>query len=113
MEAIYARGEATALQVLADLPDPPGRTAVRTLLRILEEKGHVKHRQQGREFIYAPTQRRERAGKSALDRVLTTFFAGSLTQALEAHLADPKSRVSPAELKRLTELINQARKKES
>lgn len=113
MEVLYARQEATALEVLADLPDPPGRTAVRTLLRILEEKGHVRHRQNGREFIYRPIQKRQRAGRSALERVLATFFGGSLTQALEAHLADPKSRLSAEELKRLTDLIERARNKES
>jgi len=112
MDSLYARGEAGATQVLEDLPDPPTRTAVRTILRILEAKGHVKHRQQGREFIYSPIAPRERSGQSALRRVLQTFFGGSLEKALAAHFTDPKATLSPAERKRLTELIKQARPKQ-
>ena len=111
MDAVYARGEASATQVMQDLPDPPSRTAVRTFLRILEEKGHVKHRAQGREFFYFPILKRGRVGKSALRRVLKVFFDGSLEKAVAAHLTDSASELSPGELKRLAGLINQARKK--
>src|SRR3954462_13688622 len=112
MDIIYARGEASALEVLGDLADPPSKTAVRTLLRILEEKGHLTHRQEGRAYISRPSRPRSRAGRSALQRVLQTFFDGSLEKAVAAHLGDPASDLSPEELARLAALIDEARKKE-
>ena len=112
MELIYARGEATATDVLENLTDPPQRTAVRTFLRILEEKGHLKHVKRGREFVFRPVGRRERVGYSAFQRVLQTFFDGSIEKAVAAHLADPESAVNPEELKRLSALIAEARKNE-
>ena len=112
MEVIYAKGEATATDVLENLTDPPTRTAVRTLLRILEEKGHLKHKKRSREFVYCPVRRRERAGQSAFARVLQTFFEGSLEKAVAAHLSDPNAEISPDELRRLATLINQAKPKE-
>jgi len=112
MNIIYALGEASAIQVLGALPDPPSRTAVRTMLRILEEKGELKHRKEGREFIYQPTKPRASAGRSALRRVLHTFFDGSLEKAVAIHLLDPKSRLTAEELESLADLIRQAREKE-
>jgi predicted transcriptional regulator len=111
MDVVYGRGEASATDVLAGLPDPPTRTAVRTMLRILEEKGHLAHKKKCREFIYVPTRPRTRAGLSALRRVVQTFFEGSLEKAVAVHLADPKSNLSDDELKRLGDLIRQARSK--
>lgn len=111
MDVIYARGQATAGDVLADLPDPPSRTAVRTFLRILEDKGHLRHRKEGREFVYAPTKPRKRVGQSALRRVLTTFFGGSLQEAVAAHLADPGIQPTEQELAELSKLIEEARKR--
>lgn len=111
MDVIYARGEATAAEVLAALPDPPSKTAVRTILRILEEKGHLKHKQQGLRYVYQPSRRRGPAGRSALQRVLHTFFEGSLEKAVAAHLGDSAADLSDDELARLAELIHQARKK--
>jgi predicted transcriptional regulator len=111
MDVIYARGEATAAEVLAELPDPPSKTAVRTILRILEEKGHLKHKQQGLRYVYQPSRRRGPAGRSALQRVLHTFFDGSLEKAVAAHLGDSAADLSDDELARLAELIQQARKK--
>ena len=111
MDVVYAGGEASAAVVVERLPDPPTRTAVRTLLRILEEKGHLKHRKQGREFIYQPTRARHRAGRSALRGVLATFFEGSLEKAVAAHLADPAAEPTPEELKRLSRLIRDAKKR--
>jgi predicted transcriptional regulator len=111
MDVIFAKGGATAAEVLQGLPDPPSKTAVRTLLRILEEKGHLKHVQRGREFVYQPTQPRLHAGRSALQRVLQTFFSGSLERAVAAHLADSSANLPAEELKRLAGLIQQARKK--
>ncbi len=111
MDVVYARGEASATDVLADMPDPPHRTTIRTMLRILEEKGHLTHKKKSREFIYQPTRPRTRAGLSALRRVVGTFFEGSLEKAVAVHLSDPTSKLSDDELKRLADLIRQARKK--
>src|SRR5881275_449899 len=105
MDIVYRRGEATAADVLDDLADPPSKTAVRTLLRILEEKGHLVHRQEGLTYIYRPSRPRSRAGRSALQRVLQTFFDGSLEKAVAAHLGDPASELSAEELRRLADLI--------
>lgn len=111
MDIIYGRGSATAVEVVDSLTDPPSKTAVRTLMRILEEKGHLKHVQRGREFVYQPTQPRLRAGRSAFQRVIQTFFEGSLEKAVAAHLADSAANLSSDELKRLADLIHQARNK--
>ena len=111
MDVVYARGEASASDVLADMLAPPGRTAVRTMLRILEEKGRLKHYKRGREFIFQPTRPRKRVGQSALRRVLQTFFDGSLEKAVAAHLADTGSKLSEEELERMAELIRKARER--
>jgi predicted transcriptional regulator len=112
MDIIYARGSASATQVLQDLPDPPSRVSVRTLLRILEEKGHVAHKVRGREFVYEPTRPRRREGQSALRRVLRTFFDGSLAKAVTAHMSDPAADLTREELSRLEKLVKEARKRE-
>lgn len=111
MDVIYSSGEASAAQVADAIPDPPSRTAVRTLLTILERKGHLKHREDGKTYIYAPTRPRQQEARSALRRVLDTFFAGSLEQAVASHLADDHSGISDDELNRLASLIRQAKKK--
>jgi BlaI family transcriptional regulator, penicillinase repressor len=112
MDVVYARGEATVSDVSDGIPDPPMRGALRTLLRILESKGHLTHRKQGREFIYRPTEARGQAGRSALARVLNVFFGGSLENAVAAHLSDPRqaARLTPEELRRLSGLIDKAMK---
>src|SRR5271166_6339579 len=112
MEIIYRRGRSTAAEVHAELPDPPSKTAVRTLLRILEEKGHLTHQQEGLAFVYVPSRPREQAARSAFRRVLDTFFEGSLEKAVAAHLlGDVPVELTPEELTRLANLIRQARKK--
>jgi BlaI family transcriptional regulator, penicillinase repressor len=111
MDIIYAQGGASALEVVKGLPDPPSKTAVRTLLRILEEKGHLRHIERGREYVYQPTQPRLRAGRSAFQRVLQTFFGGSLEKAVAAHLADSSANLGTEELNRLADLIQLARSK--
>jgi predicted transcriptional regulator len=110
MDAIYSRGEASAAQVVAAIPDPPSKTAIRTLLTILERKGHLKHREQAGAYIYSPTRERQQAAQSAFRRLLDTFFGGSLEKAVAAHLADQTSHIGDAELKRLSDLIRQAKK---
>ena len=111
MEVVWRLGNATATDVVAQIDDPPTRTSVRTLMRILEEKGHLKHELDGREFVYKPTRPRQRVGQRALSRVVQTFFGGSVGDALAAHLADPDSRLDERELGRLNNLIRQAREK--
>lgn len=111
MEVIYTRRECSANDVLADLPDPPTHTAVRTLLRILEDKGHLTHRKQGRQFIYRPVKPRQQAARSAMRRLLATFFGGSIEQAVAAYMSDPGVELSPEEVDRLRQLIEQPSKK--
>ena len=111
MDIVYALGQATATAVLAAMSDPPSRTAVRTFLRILEEKGHLRHTKKGREFVYRAVRPRRRAGQSAMRRVLNTFFDGSLEKAFAAHLADPGIALDPDDLERLAGLVRKARSK--
>ena len=111
MDIVYARGEASATNVLNELPNPPSRASVRTMLRILEERAQLKHYKNGREFIYQPIRPRRRAGQSAMRRVVSTFFDGSLEQAVAAHLGDSAAELSREELNRLAELIRKAGKK--
>jgi predicted transcriptional regulator len=110
MDIAFARGEATVNQICEALPDPPTPMAVRRMMHILEEKGHLKRRGQGREVVYVPRETRDKAGRTALQRVLETFFAGSLEQALSAHLLSRKTEVTAEERDRLVKLIDEARK---
>ncbi len=111
MDIVYAKGEVTAVEVHEAIPDPPSKTSVRTLLRILETKGHLTHFEDGPRYVYRAVRSRERVGKSSLRRVLDTFFEGSLERAVAAHLTDSAADLPPDELKRLSQLINQARKR--
>ena len=108
MNIVYRRGEATAAQILADMPDPPSYSAVRALLRILEDKGHARHESLGTRYVYLPSVPRESARHSALTRIVSTFFDGSAAQAAAA-LVDSGS-LSDEELLRLSSLIDRARK---
>ena len=112
MDAVFQHGEASANQVLEVIADPPSRTAVRTFLRILVDKGHLSQRTVGREMFYKPTRPRKRAGQSAFRRVVETFFDGSIETAFAAHVADSNADLSDEELKRLAALIRAARRKE-
>ncbi|WP_394830957.1 BlaI/MecI/CopY family transcriptional regulator [Pendulispora rubella] len=112
MDIIYRRGRATAQEVLDELPDPPSYSAVRALLRLLEERGHVKHAQEGQKYVYAPSVPRSDARKSALAHVVKTFFAGSVDQAVATLLESAESsptKLSRAELDRLSEIIERAK----
>jgi len=111
MDIVYAHGEASISDVLKELPNPPARGALGRLMSILENKGHVKHTQRGREYIFQPTVSRQKVGPSAMRRVVDTFFGGSLRQAVAAHLAQQDTDISDDELKRLARLIRQARGK--
>ena len=111
MDILYANGEASVLEIQAGLPEAPTPMAVRRMLQILEEKGAIARRKEGRGFIYRPKQGRKRAGSKALKHVLETFFEGSLEQALAAHLSDGKSKMSADEVSRLMELIEHERQR--
>lgn len=110
LDILYKHGRATAADVQAALPEPPSYSAVRALLRILEEKGHVRHEQDGPRYMYLPTVARDNAQRSALRHILQTFFNGSAEQAISALLDDTSGRLSPAELDRLARMIDTARK---
>ena len=110
LDILYQQGQATAADVQNAQPEPPSYSAVRALLRILEEKGHVQHQQDGPRYIYLPTIARENAKRSALRHMLRTFFDDSAEQAISALLDDSSAKLSPAELDRLARLIEDARK---
>ena len=110
MDIIYSRGQASASEVMESLPDPPSYSAVRALLRVLEEKGHLRHKQDGQRYVYSPTVERERAKRSALRRVLQTFFDDSAEDAVAALLDISQEHLSDDELKRMGTLIKQARR---
>ena len=110
VDILYSQGRATAAEVQAALPDPPSYSAVRAMLRILEEKGHVRHEQDGPRYVYLPTVARDSAKKSALRHMLQTFFDGSAAQAISALLDDSSTRLSDRDLDRLARMIEQARK---
>ena len=106
MDIIYRLGEATAVEVMENLPDPPSYSAVRALMRILEEKTHLRHRQEGPRYVYTPTVPLDAAKQSALKHVLSTFFEGSVSQAVAALLDLGRDDLTDAELERLARLID-------
>jgi predicted transcriptional regulator len=110
MDIIYQRGRATAQEVMESLPDPPSYSAVRAMLRLLEEKGLLRHEQDGPRYIFLPTLAREKARKSALKQMLKTFFGDSTEQAVAALLDLSRSKLSKDELDRLSQMIEEARK---
>ncbi len=110
MDIIYQRSQATAAEVMEHLPDAPSYSAVRALLRVLEEKGHVRHKQDGPRYVFLPTVSRDRAQKSALKQVVGPFFEDSAEQTVAALLDMTAKDMSDAELDRLSEVIEQARK---
>jgi predicted transcriptional regulator len=109
MDSIYRRGKATAAEVLSDLPEPPSYSAVRTMLRLLEDKGHLQHEQDGPRYVYVPTVARENARLSALQHLVSTFFNGSAEQAMAALLEISDADLSDEQLERLQQMIEHAR----
>jgi predicted transcriptional regulator len=112
MDVLFQRGAATAAEVREGMPDAPSYSAVRTQLRILEDKGHVTHEQDGPRYVYRPTLAKERAKRSALNHLVDTFFNGSAGQAMAALLDDSNTELSERDLDRLEDLILQARSRE-
>ena len=111
MDIIYRRGRATAAEVQADLPDPPSNSAVRGMLRLLEEKGHLLHESHGPRYIYLPTADPSHVSRSAMRHLVRTFFDNSASSAVAAMLGMYESRLKDADLDRLEALIEQARSK--
>jgi predicted transcriptional regulator len=107
MEILYRRGRATAAQVQDELPDPPSYSAVRAALRLLEERGHIRHEADGPRYVYSPTVPGEEARTTALDHLVRTFFKGSAEQVVNALVSERK--LSSSELERMSELIERAR----
>jgi predicted transcriptional regulator len=110
MDILYRRGRATAGEVLTDLTGEPSYSTVRAQLRVLEDKGHVCHEEQGLRYIYAPTLPRHEVRQSALKHLIDTFFEGSTQKVVAALLGNEGSRVSKEELDRIAELVEKARK---
>ena len=108
MDAVYRLGRATATDVLAQIPEPPSYSAVRAMLRVLENKGHLRHVLEGKSYAYYPTLARTRASRSALQNMLRTFFDGSTEKAVAA-LLDMSADLTEDEFARLSRLIDQAR----
>ena len=110
MDIIYQHGEASVAEVLENMPDPPSYSAVRAMVRILEEKGHLKHRVDGTKFIFKPTLPAENAKRSVLSHLVQTYFDGSVEQVVAALLDSSSTELSEPELDRLSQLIQEARK---
>ena len=109
MDFLHRVGKATAADVLDGIPDAPSYSAVRALLRILEQKGHIRHEEEGRAYVYMPLVRRADARQSALSHLLKTFFDNSAEQAVAALLAIKGEKMSDAELERMSRLIDAAK----
>lgn len=109
MDVLYRLGRATAAEIVTRVPGAPGNSTVRTQLRVLETKGHVRHEEQGLRYIYMPTVPRHSARRSALKHLVETFFDGSTAKAVAALLGGEAARVSDAELERIAELVKSAR----
>jgi len=110
IDILYRRGRATAADVMTDLSGNPSYSTVRTQLRVMEEKGHVRHEEHGQRFVYMPTTPRRTVRKSALKHLVDTFFDGSAEQAVAALLGGEGSKLTDDELDRIEELIRKARK---
>ncbi|HEX8091210.1 MAG TPA: BlaI/MecI/CopY family transcriptional regulator [Blastocatellia bacterium] len=110
MDVIYQQGRATAADVLENMPNAPSYSAVRAMLRLLEDKGFVRHEQDGPRYVYLPTLSRDKARQSAMKQLLQTFFDDSAEQAVAALIDMSRPKMSDAELDRLSRLIDEARK---
>ena len=110
MDILYQRGKSSASEVLEAMPDPPGYSAVRAMLRVLEEKGHVRRQAEGLKYVYVPTVARDKAKRSAVKHLLDTFFKDAPEQVVAALLDISSTRLTRAELDRMAEMIEKARR---
>jgi len=113
MNIVYARGQATAVEIHESLPDPPTFSATRAVIRTLQEKGHLRYQEQGLRYIYLPVVAAEKARRSALANMMSTFFQGSPSRVMAALLEGSASKVSDQELEELEQLIQRARQEKS
>jgi predicted transcriptional regulator len=111
LDILYANGRATAAEIQAALPDPPSYSATRALLRVLEEKGHVRHAEEGQRYVYSPRVPRQKARASALKHLVETFFGGSPAEAAATLLDASASKLSEEDLARIEQLIQRAKRK--
>ncbi len=109
MDVIYERGQASVAEVRAGIPDPPGYSAVRAKLGVLERKGHLSHKSDGAKYVYFPKVSRTKARRSAHKQLVQTFFDGSTGSAVTALLEMERSKLTPVEVKLLTNMIDQAK----
>src|SRR5437764_10831452 len=109
MDVLYRRNRATAAEVMAELPGDPNYSTVRAELRVLEDKGHVRHEEEGLRYVYIPTVPRHEVRQSALKHLVDTFFEGSTQKVVAALLGSEGSKVSQEELERIAELVEKAR----
>jgi BlaI family transcriptional regulator, penicillinase repressor len=110
MDVLFRRGRATAADVMDELPGEPSYSTVRTQLRVLEDKGHVRHEEEGLRYVYMPAMARQAARKSALRHLVDTFFDGSAENVVAALLGGEGARLSDEELQRISDLVSKARK---
>jgi len=113
MDILFAMGRASGQEIQERLPDQPSYSAVRTILRVLERKGHIKHLEEGMRYVYLPVIAREKAKKSAIDRLVSTFFDGSVKAAAAAFLDPETAHLSREDLADLERMIRKARKEKS
>jgi len=111
MDVLYEKGRATAAEILAALPDPPSYSAIRALIKVLEDKGHVKHQEDGPRYVFTPSVPRAKARKNAVKHLLQTFFDDSASEAV-ASLLGTSPKLKPEELDKIEELIARARKEQ-
>jgi predicted transcriptional regulator len=112
MDVLYERGRATAAEILAALPDPPSYSAIRALIKVLEDKGHVKHQEDGPRYVFTPSVPRAKARRSAVKHLLQTFFGDSAAEAVASLLGLSAGKLKPEELDKIEELIARAREQQ-
>ena len=110
MDVLYERGRATAAEILAALPDPPSYSAIRALIKVLEDKGHVKHQEDGPRYVFTPSVPRSKARRNAVKHLLQTFFDDSASEAVASLLGLSAGKLKPEELDKIEDLIARARK---
>jgi predicted transcriptional regulator len=110
MEVVYARGESSAREILAEIPDPPGYSSVRKLLGILVAKGHIKQRSEGKRLLYTATKARSKASRGAMQRLVDVFFSGSVEEAVSGMISLKRDELTDEQLERLASVIEGAQK---
>ena len=113
MDVLYERGRATAAEILAALPDPPSYSAIRALIKVLEDKGHVKHQEDGPRYVFTPSVPRSKARRNAVKHLLQTFFDDSAAEAVASLLGLSAGKLKPEELDKIEDLIARAREQQT